>query len=82
MKILVVNCGSSSLKYQLFEMDTRTPVAKGLIEREPQPITEQRLVKSRVPRGQRHGGSIRIELSHFQIFEVGSFDGDDSSGCV
>ncbi|HHY27338.1 MAG TPA: acetate kinase, partial [Desulfitobacterium dehalogenans] len=33
MKILVINCGSSSLKYQLLDMDTQTPIAKGLVER-------------------------------------------------
>lgn len=33
MKILVVNCGSSSLKYQLFEMDNESVLAKGLVER-------------------------------------------------
>jgi len=33
MKILVINAGSSSLKYQLFDMDTETVMAKGLCER-------------------------------------------------
>ena len=33
MKILVVNCGSSSLKYQLIDMDNESVVAKGLCER-------------------------------------------------
>ena len=33
MKILVLNCGSSSLKYQLFDMDTQDVLAKGLVER-------------------------------------------------
>lgn len=33
MNILVLNCGSSSIKYQLFEMPARTRLAKGLIER-------------------------------------------------
>lgn len=33
MKILVVNAGSSSLKYQLFDMDKSTVMAKGLCER-------------------------------------------------
>lgn len=33
MKILVINCGSSSLKYQLFDMDTNEVMAKGLVER-------------------------------------------------
>ena len=38
MKILVINCGSSSLKYQLYDMTTSTTLASGLIERigEPQ----------------------------------------------
>ncbi len=33
MKVLVINAGSSSLKYQLIEMDTEQLIAKGLCER-------------------------------------------------
>ena len=33
MKILVVNCGSSSLKYQLIDMETEEVMAKGYFER-------------------------------------------------
>ena len=33
MKILVINCGSSSLKYQLLNMDDEAVLARGLIER-------------------------------------------------
>jgi acetate kinase len=33
MKILVINCGSSSLKYQLIDMEGETVMAKGLCER-------------------------------------------------
>lgn len=33
MKILVINCGSSSLKYQLIDMETENVLAKGLVER-------------------------------------------------
>lgn len=33
MKILVLNCGSSSIKYQLFTMENRKVVAKGGIEK-------------------------------------------------
>ncbi len=33
MKILVINCGSSSLKYQLYNMDNNEVLAKGLVER-------------------------------------------------
>jgi len=37
MKILVVNAGSSSLKYQLLDMETETPLAQGLVERIGEP---------------------------------------------
>ena len=33
MKILVLNCGSSSIKYKLFEMDTKEVLAQGGIEK-------------------------------------------------
>jgi len=33
MKILVLNCGSSSLKYQIIDMDTKDVLCKGLCER-------------------------------------------------
>ena len=33
MKVLVINCGSSSLKYQLLDMETEKVLCKGLCER-------------------------------------------------
>jgi acetate kinase len=33
MKVLVINCGSSSLKYQILDMTTESLLAKGLVER-------------------------------------------------
>jgi acetate kinase len=33
MNIFVINCGSSSIKYQLFKMSNENPVCSGLIER-------------------------------------------------
>lgn len=33
MKVLVINCGSSSLKYQLIDMEGENVLAKGLVER-------------------------------------------------
>lgn len=33
MKILVINCGSSSLKYQLIDMTNEKAIARGLVER-------------------------------------------------
>lgn len=37
MKVLVINCGSSSLKYQLFDMSASIAMAAGLIERIGEP---------------------------------------------
>lgn len=33
MKIIVLNCGSSSIKYQLFDMDNEKVFAKGIVEK-------------------------------------------------
>lgn len=33
MKILVLNCGSSSIKYQLINMETQDVMAEGIAER-------------------------------------------------
>ena len=33
MKILCLNCGSSSVKYSLFDWDAKTPLASGVVER-------------------------------------------------
>ena len=33
MNILILNCGSSSVKYQFFDMEERKPLAKGSVER-------------------------------------------------
>jgi acetate kinase len=33
MKILVLNCGSSSIKYQLFNMDSNAVIARGIVEK-------------------------------------------------
>jgi len=33
MKVLVLNCGSSSIKFQMFEMDKEDNIAKGIVEK-------------------------------------------------
>jgi len=33
MRILVLNCGSSSIKYQLFEMSDKSVLAKGVVDK-------------------------------------------------
>ena len=52
MKVLVVNCGSSSLKYQLFDMKDESVLAKGLVERigiEGSILNHQPTGKAKVP---------------------------------
>ncbi|MHB9028409.1 MAG: acetate kinase, partial [Candidatus Latescibacterota bacterium] len=33
MKVLVINCGSSSVKYQLMDTENESVLAKGIVER-------------------------------------------------
>ncbi|MBU0935436.1 MAG: acetate kinase, partial [Spirochaetes bacterium] len=57
MNVLVVNCGSSSLKYQLITIETRTVSAKGLVERiglpdgiiNHEPAGRAKVVKTGIP---------------------------------
>lgn len=51
MKILVINCGSSSLKYQLINMEDQSVLAKGLCERigiEGSKLTHQPMDKDKL----------------------------------
>lgn len=51
MKILVINCGSSSLKYQLIDMENQSILAKGLCERigiEGSKLTHQPIDKDKL----------------------------------
>jgi acetate kinase len=47
MKILVLNCGSSSIKYQLFNMEEEAAMASGLAERVGEP--QGRLTHNKFP---------------------------------
>lgn len=42
VKVLVINCGSSSIKYRLFDMRTENELAQGLIDRIGEPMSEVR----------------------------------------
>ena len=50
MKILVVNCGSSSLKYQIIDMEKESVLAKGNFER----IGEQEAFLTHKVNGEKH----------------------------
>ena len=56
MRILVINCGSSSLKYQLLDMAGERPLASGIVERIGEPV-------GRIShRGQANGADGRVTL--------------------
>jgi acetate kinase len=57
MKILVINSGSSSIKYQLIDMDSEQPLAAGLLER----IGEEKstLTHRRLPGSERASSTVR-----------------------
>ena len=56
MKILVLNCGSSSIKYKLFDMDTRAIMAQGGVEKIGLPDS---FLQIKLPNGEK----VKIEQS-------------------
>ena len=46
MLILVINCGSSSAKYELFEVEKEHAVCKGIVERIQYDLTLLRIVRN------------------------------------
>ncbi len=87
MKILVVNAGSSSLKYQLFDMDTGNVLAKGICERIgiDGVITHKRpkkeTYKASASLGD-HKAAIELVLSILTDAELGVISGVDEIGAV
>ena len=78
MNILVVNAGSSSLKYQLIDTDTNTLYAKGICERiggegaliEHKQIVKGLTVKKESPM-QNHADAMNLVVAHLTDPEVG-----------
>ena len=80
MYILVVNAGSSSLKYQLYDMDTNEPVAKGVVEaigETNSKVKHERLTDHKKFEEQRvvanHTDATKITLDLLTSDEYGSF---------
>jgi acetate kinase len=77
MKVLVVNCGSSSIKYQLFNMADESVLAKGLVERiglEGAVLTHQPTGKDKVVLNadiKNHSVGIKMVLSALTDKEYG-----------
>ncbi|AUS08857.1 acetate kinase [Laceyella sacchari] len=63
MKILVINCGSSSIKYQLFDMTDESVLATGLVEKIG---TESAMIKHEVP-----GAEEKVLISEILDHRVG-----------
>jgi len=88
MKVLVINCGSSSLKYQVLDMTTETLLAKGLVERigmDGSVITHEKIgedkVKKEVPMKD-HKDAIQQVLEAVQDKEHGVVASMDEIGAV
>ncbi|MGC2873017.1 acetate/propionate family kinase [Ihubacter sp. mB4P-1] len=88
MKVLVINCGSSSLKYQVLDMETETLMAKGLVERigmDGSVITHEKIgmdkVKNVVPMKD-HKDAIKQVLDAVQNKEYGVVDSMEDIGAV
>ena len=88
MKVLVINCGSSSLKYQVLDMTNESLLCKGLVERigmEGSVITHEKIgmdkVKNVVPMND-HKDAIAQVLDAVQNAEHGVVKSMDEIGAV
>ncbi len=88
MKVLVINCGSSSLKYQVLDMTNESLLCKGLVERigmEGSVITHEKIgmdkVKNVVPMND-HKDAIAQVLDAVQHAEHGVVKSMDEIGAV
>ena len=88
MKVLVINCGSSSLKYQVLDMTNESLQCKGLVERigmEGSVITHEKIgmdkVKNEVPMKD-HKDAIEQVLAAVQNAEYGVVKSMDEIGAV
>jgi len=88
MKVLVINCGSSSLKYQILDMTNESLLCKGLVERigmDGSVITHEKIgqdkVKTEVPMND-HKDAIEQVLAAVQHAEYGVVKSMDEIGAV
>ncbi|MBQ2865452.1 MAG: acetate kinase [Clostridia bacterium] len=88
MKVLVINCGSSSLKYQLIDIETEAVLAKGLCERigmEGSAITHQPAGGVKVKELTHmydHTVAVNMVISKLTDKEVGVIESLDEIGAV
>ena len=91
MKILVINAGSSSLKYQLIDMDNENLLAKGICEQigdanatftHKVPSDNSKTIKSKPHLMADHGAAIQLVLDTLVSKENGVIDSMDEIGAV
>ena len=88
MKILVINCGSSSLKYQVLDMTTEALLCKGLVERigmDGAVITHEKIGMDKVVNEtpmEDHKAAIALVLEAIQDSEHGVVESMDEIGAV
>ncbi|MCH5186363.1 MAG: acetate kinase [Oscillospiraceae bacterium] len=89
MKVLVINAGSSSLKYQLIDMDTMTVMAKGLCERigiDGSNLQHKNLIKNVEEKIEKpmndHSDAIRMVIDALVDTEYGVIASMDEIGAV
>ena len=87
MKILVLNCGSSSIKYKLFEMENREVIAQGGIEKIglkdsflkfTLPSGEKKIIEKEIP--EHTAGVVLDTLTSKEYGVLGSLDELDAVG--
>ena len=88
MKVLVINCGSSSLKYQVLDMTTEALLCKGLVERigmDGAVITHEKIGMDKVVNEtpmEDHKAAITLVLEAIQDSEHGVVESMDEIGAV
>ena len=88
MKVLVINCGSSSLKYQVLDMTTEALLCKGLVERigmDGAVITHEKIGMDKVVNEtpmEDHKAAIALVLEAIQDSEHGVVESMDEIGAV
>lgn len=65
MLVLVINCGSSSVKYNLIETSDESDICKGLIER----IGAVTSIVKHEPKGQKHTKDTRVISNHTEALQ-------------
>ena len=79
MKILVLNCGSSSVKYKLFNLDTQEVMAQGGVEKLG---LKDSLIKFTLPNGEKKILEVDMPEHRSAISTILSVLTNEEYGCI